>query len=213
MTNGAMDKSALDEKDVKYVGRIPGRYTLPHHKSQSGITVFACRTQGITPRLATVAGPVSGKVGDPVSANFDDLGMINGYLCGTVLDGFRMEIDPLSTDVEKLAARIEWVKKRSTNAAVENRKHKRVLPRAPRTTLYLANGSRMRCFIIDMSASGVAVSADLKPPVGTPLAIGSVVGRVVRLLPHGFAVQFVEEQDLAELEQFLVRIEDEAIAI
>ena len=56
-----------------------------------------------------------------------------------------------------------------------------------------------------MSASGAAVSADVQPQIGTPLAVGACVGRVVRILPHGFAVKFVEKQNRNELERLIVR--------
>jgi hypothetical protein len=69
----------------------------------------------------------------------------------------------------------------------------------------LADGTVHDCFIIDMSVSGVAVSAQLQPPIGMPLAIGACIGRVVRLLPDGFAVKFVETQNRPDLNRLLVR--------
>jgi hypothetical protein len=69
----------------------------------------------------------------------------------------------------------------------------------------LADGTVHSCFIIDMSVSGVAVSAQLQPPIGMPLAIGACIGRVVRLLPDGFAVKFVETQNRLDLNRLLVR--------
>jgi len=38
-----------------------------------------------------------------------------------------------------------------------------------------------------------------------PLAIGSCIGRVVRVFPAGFAVRFVERQDSDELMRLIVR--------
>jgi hypothetical protein len=69
----------------------------------------------------------------------------------------------------------------------------------------LADGTIQRCFIIDMSVSGVAVSAEVQPPIGMPLAIGACIGRVVRLLPNGFAVKFVELQKRRDLNRLIVR--------
>jgi hypothetical protein len=56
-----------------------------------------------------------------------------------------------------------------------------------------------------MSVAGVAVSADLQPHIGMPLAVGACVGRVVRLLPQGFAVKFVEQQSRNHLERLVMR--------
>jgi hypothetical protein len=55
-----------------------------------------------------------------------------------------------------------------------------------------------------MSASGAAVSADIVPDIGTPLAVGKVVSRVIRRLDDGFAVRFNELQNLDRLEQVIV---------
>ena len=47
------------------------------------------------------------------------------------------------------------------------------------------------------------MSADVQPAIGTPLAVGTVVGRVVRWLEVGFAVRFSIEQDAQTLEERL----------
>lgn len=198
---------------IRFVGRLPGRYTLPSRISKHDVSVFACRTYGITPFLVTLSAPVVGKVGDEVSTVFDDLGMIKGHISGTFDDGFRMDVDTVATDVERLGLRLEWLKRKSTSAVTDNRKHRRVLPRCSTSTLYLADGTRVRCFIIDMSASGVAVSASVRPNLGTPLAVGRIVGRVVRHLPAGFAIQFIREVDLDVLEKQLVVQEPEGTPI
>jgi hypothetical protein len=69
----------------------------------------------------------------------------------------------------------------------------------------LADGSVRGCFVIDMSASGAAVSADLTPQLGDVLAVGKIVGRVVRLFAEGFAVRFIELQDPDALPHLLLR--------
>ena len=71
--------------------------------------------------------------------------------------------------------------------------------------MIFADGTYRDCFIIDMSASGAAVSADMQPDLGMPLAIGSCVGRVVRHFREGFAVKFVETQDEAQIEKLVAR--------
>ena len=53
--------------------------------------------------------------------------------------------------------------------------------------------------------SGASVSSDVQPQIGMPLAVGACVGRVVRLLPDGFAVKFVERQNRDDLERRVVR--------
>jgi hypothetical protein len=69
----------------------------------------------------------------------------------------------------------------------------------------LADGANHPCFVIDMSVGGAAVVAQLQPLIGTPLAIGVCVGRVVRHFSNGFAVKFVERQNQNDLDRLLIR--------
>jgi hypothetical protein len=56
-----------------------------------------------------------------------------------------------------------------------------------------------------MSASGAAITARIVPPVGTPLAVDKIVGRVVRHLPNGFAIRFITPVDINTLEALLIK--------
>jgi len=68
----------------------------------------------------------------------------------------------------------------------------------------LGDGNVHGCFIIDISSSGAAVSAEVQPPIGTPLAIGACLGRVIRVFETGFAVRFVERQKLDDLPRLII---------
>jgi hypothetical protein len=70
--------------------------------------------------------------------------------------------------------------------------------------LILADGSVHGCFIIDISSSGAAISAEIQPPMGTPLAIGSCVGRVIRNFETGFAVRFLDRQNVDDLSRLII---------
>jgi len=58
----------------------------------------------------------------------------------------------------------------------------------------LSDGRTETCLVLDLSGAGAAISADTIPPVGTVLAVGTIVSRVVRHFDEGFAVQFIERQ-------------------
>jgi hypothetical protein len=96
--------------------------------------------------------------------------------------------------------------KKAENPAVPDlRQNARIIPQSPHSILTLADGSIQDCFIIDMSVSGVAVSAQVLPQIGTPIAVGACIGRVLRLLPDGFAVKFVELQNRHDLNRLIIR--------
>jgi hypothetical protein len=47
--------------------------------------------------------------------------------------------------------------------------------------------------------------------MGTPLAVGKMVGRVVRRFAEGFAIEFTEKASLADIERLLASTEPRAL--
>jgi hypothetical protein len=149
---------------------------------------------------------VIGRVGDKITSRFGDLGTLHGQISDTTSEGFLLELSMPRTLREKLSNTLKWVEMRQRNAGVvDGRTQTRVLPANPHSVLTFGDGRTESCFIIDMSPSGVAVSAGSQPAIGTPLAVGSCVGRVVRHLPDGFALQFVQSLSRADLDRRISR--------
>jgi hypothetical protein len=69
--------------------------------------------------------------------------------------------------------------------------------------LIFGDETTLNCLVIDISPSGVAVSADVEPEIGTRLAVGRCVGYVVRRFAEGFAVQFDQMQLFENLESMI----------
>lgn len=178
-----------------------GRYLLASRKNR--VQVFACRLQSISPQLMVASAPVLGAPGEELSANFEPFGTVRGRVERLIDGGFSMAIETSAEERDLLIKRIGWYKKRVFHGVADKRAHRRVMPRDPRSTILFADGSRLPCLIIDMSRSGAALSADVQPDLGTPLAVGRVVARVVRWLDVGFAVQFLIEQEPESLEDRL----------
>jgi hypothetical protein len=106
---------------------------------------------------------------------------------------------------ERFASKLVWLEKKHKEPGLADlRKDARIIPTTLHSILTLADGTTQACLVIDMSPSGAAVSARLQPQIGMPLAVGTCIGRVVRLLPDGFAVKFVEPLNRLELERRLV---------
>ena len=118
-------------------------------------------------------------------------------------DGFVMSIAASEARLAKLAATIGWLKRRTMHSVVDRREHRRIQPRNPRSVILFPDNSTLSCFIIDYSLSGVAVSADVTPAIGAPIAVGTLVGQVIRLLDRGFAVRFAGLQESEGLEDRL----------
>ena len=190
--------------DIRFIGALMGRYLLASRKNRSHrVQVFACRLQSISPQLMVASAPVLGAPGEELSANFEPFGTVWGRVERLIDGGFSMALETSAEERDLLIKRIGWYKKRVFHGVADKRAHRRVMPRDPRSTILFADGSRLPCLIIDMSRSGAALSADVQPDLGTPLAVGRVVARVVRWLDVGFAVQFLIEQEPESLEDRL----------
>lgn len=187
---------------------VDGSYTLPNwYDPQGKLRTFACRTTRVSPFRMIVEVPVVGKVGDRLTSYFRDFGKLDCRISDTMERSFLLELEMSRARREKLSDMLVWLEKKQKDTAIKCvRQHARFVPPNPHSTLTLADGTVHPCLIIDASASGVAVSTPVQPPIGMPLAVGACIGRVVRLLPNGIAIKFVEMQNPRALERMSVKV-------
>lgn len=192
--------------DIRVITNIPGRYLLgSRHDKCGNRREFVCRALNMSTVAMLLAAPVSGPPGERVIAHFDPFGRLEGAIVRVLSRGFVVSIAASAEERERLAAKLVWIEDHKNHDAHEARRYERIVPRNPYSWVTLADGRTQTSVVIDMSASGVAVSADLKPEIGTVLAVGRVVGRVRRHFAEGFAVEFVELQDVDRLPLLLLR--------
>jgi hypothetical protein len=200
-----MSANAMEFGDVVFVERrhdariivsIPGRYSLAERRDARGERrVFSCRAVNVSARALALAAPVLGKTGERVMAHIDHLGKLEGLIMRVLGQGFVMNILASDEERDRLAAKIEWLENYKNHDAQEQRSDERMVPTDPCSKMILSDGSTETCFVLDLSVSGAAVSADTVPEIGTVLAVGKVVGRVVRHFTGGFGVRFIERQN------------------
>jgi hypothetical protein len=187
---------------------MDGTYVLPNWYDPEGrLRTFSCRATRVSPFRMMVEAPVVGKVGDNLTSYFRDFGNFEGTISDTTNRGLLLEFEMTRAMRARLAEKLIWLEKKTKDpcSISDARKHPRFVPKSSQSTLTLADGGIHACTILDVSLSGVAVIAETQPPVGTPLAVGACVGRVVRQFPEGFAVKFVKEQTREELNRFIAR--------
>ena len=186
---------------------LDGHYTLPNWYDPEGkLRTFSCRTNRVSPYRMIVDVPMVGKVGDYLTSYFRDFGKLDGRISDTKPGCFLLELDVTYATRERIANKLTWLEEKQKDPEIiDLRKNPRVIPAKSHTTLTLADGGVHECFVIDMSVTGAAVSAQVEIEVGTPLAIGACVGRVVRASASGVAVRFVEKQNQYELERLVIR--------
>jgi hypothetical protein len=202
---GHLSEKNPDQPPAKIA--LQGHYSLPYwYDPQGKPRSFACRTISVSPFQMKLAVAVGGKIGDRITSCFPELGHMNGSITDAFAGGFVFEPNLTDLERERVANKLIWLEKKRRDPAVRDaRRHERFIPANPHSMLTLADGSTRSCFVIDMSVTGVAVSSEVQPPIGTALAVGACVGRVVRLLPEGFAVQFAEIHRRHDLNRLLLR--------
>jgi hypothetical protein len=162
-----------------------GRYMLEDRRE------FPCQTIDMSPGGVALFAPVKAPVGARIVAYIDEIGRIEGTAARHLESGFAMALNVSPVKREKFADQLTWLANRHTLGLPEDRRHERILPRSPRATLILPDGREHLIKIIDVSLSGAALTADIRPPLGTIITIGRTKGRIVRHLDGGIAVEFL----------------------
>ena len=167
-----------------------GRYMLADRRE------YPCQVINMSPGGMAIVAPVLGQPGERVIAYVDHLGRLEGKIARILPNGFAMTISATSRKRDKLAAQLTWLANRQILNLPEDRRHGRFTPRNQMGRLILPNGTNITVRVIDVSASGAAISIspDLRPPVGSAVTIGKTTGRVVRHIEDGFAIEFTRLQ-------------------
>jgi hypothetical protein len=186
---------------------VSGIYSLHRwYDCEGKLRNFACRTKRVSPFRMIVDVPVVGKIGERVTSYFQDFGEFQCTISATLKSGFLMELDMTRARRAWMSEKLTWLEKKLRDDTIrELRRDARFVPQASHTFLTVADGSTHPCFIIDVSTAGVAISCEYDPPIGTPLAVGACVGRVIRKFDNGFAVKFTDKQQRDDLVRLVVR--------
>jgi len=186
---------------------VNGSYSLPRwYDCEGKLRNFACRTKRVSPFRMIVDVSVVGKVGERVTSYFQDFGEFQCTISATLKGGFLMELDMTRARRAWMSEKLTWLEKKQKDANIQElRRDARFVPQVAHTSLTLADGGTHPCFVIDVSTAGVAVSSEYDPPIGTALAVGACVGRVIRKFHNGFAVKFAEKQQRDDLVRLIVR--------
>jgi len=186
---------------------VDGSYSLPRwYDCEGKLRNFACRSKRVSPFRMIVDVPVVGKIGERVTSYFQDFGEFQGTISATLKSGFLMELDMTRARRAWMSEKLTWLEKKQKDDSIkELRRDARFVPQTSHTVLTLADGNSYPCLIIDVSTAGVAISCEYDPTIGTPLAVGACVGRVIRKFDNGFAVKFADKQQRDHLVRLLVR--------
>jgi hypothetical protein len=185
-----MPRSEERRRHQRVKVNLLGRYMLADRRE------YPCQVIDMSPGGMAVVAPVLGAPGERVIAYVDHLGRLEGKIARLIDNGFAMTISATSRKRDKLAAQLTWLANRQILNLPEDRRHGRFTPRNQMGRLILPNGTNVTVRVIDVSASGAAVSIapDLLPAIGSAVTIGKTAGRVVRHIEDGFAIEFTRLQ-------------------
>lgn len=164
--------------------KIYGRFMLEDRSEHP------CQVIDMSPGNVAFRADRQGVPGEKVIAYLDHIGRVEGVVTRALDDGFAMTVVASDRKKDKLAAQLTWLANRHELDLPEDRRHERVAPRNPMSTLQLSDGRQYQCRIIDLSLSGAAVEIDVRPALGVQVTLGTMRGRVVRHFEDGVAIEF-----------------------
>lgn len=192
-TYAPYERRAFERVRVK----LHGRFMLEDRSEHN------CHVYDMSPgNISLLAGRI-GEPGERVIAYLDHVGRIEGVVTRTFEDGFAMTVIASERKREKLSAQLTWLANRQDLGLPEDRRHERVAPRNPFSSLHMDDGRTYECRIIDLSLSGAGIEIDVRPAIGSQVVLGTMRGTVVRHFEEGIAIEFssLQEQDVLD-EQF-----------
>lgn len=176
---------------------VEGRLMLADHEE------YPCTATEMSPGDVEFSCFGRPRINERVIAYLDQLGRIEGVVNEVGTNGFSVVINATDRKREKLAAQLTWIANKHELGLPEDRRHDRLTPRKSATELFLEDGTRYSCRLMDLSLSGAAIDVEIRPPLGTPVRLGSMRGRVVRHFMEGVAIEFASVQSRESLREFL----------
>ena len=192
--------TARIEADRRRHRRVP--LTLLGRFMRANKQEYPCKLIDISVGGISMMSPVMVDDGEPIVVYLDQLGGLEGVVVRQFPGGFALELSATPHKREKLAAQITWLLNRHELDPTDARRHERVVPRNPSSSLTLEDGTVMPCQVLDVSISGASIAIEFRPPVGAEVLLGKLRSRVVRQHEQGIGVRFVDIQQPTALRRY-----------
>lgn len=151
---------------------------------------FDCVTIDMSPGGIAFSAEAQVQQGERIVAYLTQVGRIEGTVARIFPGGFAIQMRLTATKRDRLADQLTWLANRASLGMPEDRRHERLTPRNPRTTLKLQDGRVHAGMFVDISMSGAAIRTDVRPALGARVLVGSTLAQIVRHLEDGVAVEF-----------------------
>lgn len=167
---------------------LPGTVFVPGTSQEA-----PCRITNISPAGAEIACAIENLLDTPIVLYTTAFGRFDGDVVWQFNGRYGIKFSLSELKQARLASQLSYRETSATSAQHELRRAERT--KANRlTTLTREDGTTISCIIVDFSTSGVQVQTNVRPPVGEPVRVGDVAGRVIRYSETGLGIQFIEQQ-------------------
>lgn len=163
----------------------------------------ACEVTAIDPDSALILAADAPPPGSAVTAFVEEIGRLDGSAGEAEEQGFWVNFTFAGPRRAHFIRHLRWLVRRDAGVAAAGRRHTRFAPRDSQARITLPGGREQSCEVIDISLSGAAIRARVKPSIGSPVMLGRMKGRVVRHFGDGFAIEFLTPLERSDLDSAL----------
>ena len=145
----------------------------------------------MSPGGVSVTADVKPPMGSRAVLYIDDIGRVEGEVCRHHLYGFGVRLNVTQSRRDKIAERLTFHANRHRLRDEDLREHERV-ESSQNSVCSMPDGTEVGCKVIDLSLTGAGIAIEPRPSVGSEIVIGRMHGRVVRHIPQGVAIRFLQ---------------------
>lgn len=161
---------------------------LPCRIARGDGVVFLGETVCVSADGAAVACAAHVVPGEILTCLVAQIGIARGRVVRPSEDGFAVAFEATGRP-DRVAALI-WLEQRLEGARPELRRHPRHLPPPASTALAIDGAPAEPVVVLDLSFGGARLATPARPPIGTPVTLGTLPARVVRHAQDGVAIAF-----------------------
>lgn len=163
---------------------VSGRLLDTHGREQD------CRTADISPGDIRIAAPDLPRVGERVVIYLDGIGRVTGHVARKCGEGEVAVIFDFSAHKrEKMAEQLTLIVNK--DLGIEEPQRPAAREGAQTVRLEFETGEAYDGEVLDFSLAGITIRSRRPPPlIGVWVRVGTIYGRVARLIEGGFAIDF-----------------------
>lgn len=166
--------------------------------------VRSCVTRTIALDRIVLQDSVPPPIGTILHLSIATLGAWSARTSEHLPTGFAAVPQVRAAEADKLARRLDWLRRLNNHEAKNRRRHQRFALPPLAVELLTVNGGRIPATLFDLSSSGIGVQTPARLPLDTPVQINGIPARVARYFDGGMGIRFEATYSIEELRQKLL---------